>query len=121
VAALPRRNERAFFFSWTAHDGRLAEPRHAHNNVLIAARCSFEPARRAPIVGQSLRRVEMPSGMSAQIIGHKPSALAEKHYCHPLGLPPTWRDRIDAWMLEQARFTFNGIDAYPRLKSVSAR
>jgi hypothetical protein len=63
----------------------------------------------------------MPSGMSAQIIGHKPSALAEKHYRHPLGLPPTWRDRIDAWMLEQARFTFNGIDAYPRLKSVSAR
>jgi hypothetical protein len=63
----------------------------------------------------------MPSGMSAQIIGHKPSALAEKRYRRPLDRPPTWRDRIDAWTLEQAGLTFNGIDAYPRLKSVSAR
>ncbi|AJY12301.1 hypothetical protein DB771_27510 [Burkholderia sp. AU29985] len=63
----------------------------------------------------------MPSGMSAQIVGHKPSELAEKHYRHPLDRPPTWRDRIDARMLEQAGLTFNGIDAYPRLRSVSAR
>lgn len=52
--------------------------------------------------------VETPSGISAQIIGHKPSALAEKHYRRrPLDLLRKWHDKIEAWMLEQADIVFD--------------
>ena len=45
----------------------------------------------------------MPSGISAQIMGHKPSAIAEKHYRRrPLDLLRKWHDKIEAWILEQA-------------------
>jgi integrase len=51
--------------------------------------------------------VEMPSGISAQIMGHAPSALAEKHYRRrPLDLLRSWHDKIEAWMLEQADVKF---------------
>lgn len=47
--------------------------------------------------------LEVPTGVVAQIQGHKPSALAEKHYRRrPLDLLRQWRTRIEAWMLEQA-------------------
>ncbi|MCL2344524.1 MAG: hypothetical protein FWC58_01560 [Desulfobulbus sp.] len=42
-------------------------------------------------------------GIVAQIQGHKPSAIAEKHYRRrPLDLLRKWHDQIEAWMLEQA-------------------
>lgn len=46
----------------------------------------------------------MPSGISAQIMGHKQSALAEKHYRRrPLDLLRKWHDMIEALILEQDR------------------
>ena len=40
----------------------------------------------------------------AQIQGHKPSATAEKHYKRrPLDLLRVHHERIEAWVLEQAR------------------
>ena len=49
----------------------------------------------------------MPAGVVAQIQGHKPSALAEKHYRRrPLDLLRQWHSRIEAWMLEQAGIDF---------------
>lgn len=42
-------------------------------------------------------------GIGAQIMGHKPSALAEKNYKRrPLDLLRMWHTKIEAWMLEQA-------------------
>jgi hypothetical protein len=39
----------------------------------------------------------------AQIMGHKPSATAEKHYRRrPLDLLRLWHVKIEAWILEQA-------------------
>jgi hypothetical protein len=39
----------------------------------------------------------------AQIMGHKPSAIAEKHYRRrPLDLLRMWHTRIEVWILEQA-------------------
>jgi hypothetical protein len=36
-------------------------------------------------------------------MGHKPSAIAEKHYRRrPLDLLRMWHERIEAWILEQA-------------------
>lgn len=47
--------------------------------------------------------LEIPAGMVAQIMGHKPSASAEKHYTvHPLDLRRLHYERIEAWILEQA-------------------
>lgn len=46
---------------------------------------------------------EVPTGIVAQIMGHKPSATAEKHYrVRPLDLLRMWHTRIEGWMLEQA-------------------
>ena len=56
--------------------------------------------------------VEVPSGISAQIIGHKPSALAVKHYRRrPLDLLRKWHDQIEAWVLEQAGVSFVPVES----------
>jgi len=45
----------------------------------------------------------MPTGITAQIQGHKPSATAERHYKRrPIDLLRLWHTRLEAWMLEQA-------------------
>jgi intergrase/recombinase len=39
----------------------------------------------------------------AQIQGHKPSAIAEKHYrVRPLDLLRMWHERIESWLLAKA-------------------
>lgn len=47
--------------------------------------------------------VEAPAGVVAQIMGHKPSATAEKHYTvRPIDLLRMWHTRIEGWMLTEA-------------------
>ncbi|RYF54450.1 MAG: DUF4102 domain-containing protein [Comamonadaceae bacterium] len=47
--------------------------------------------------------VEAPTGVVAQIMGHKPSATAEKHYTvRPLDLLRMHHERIESWVLQQA-------------------
>lgn len=47
--------------------------------------------------------VEVPVGVVAQIMGHKPSATAERHYTvRPLDLLRLWHGRIESWILDQA-------------------
>jgi integrase len=47
--------------------------------------------------------VECPAGVSAQIMGHKPSAAAEKHYrVRPLDLLRQWHTKIEGWILNEA-------------------
>ena len=47
--------------------------------------------------------VESPVGIVYQIMGHKPSATAEKHYKkRPLDLLRMWHIKIEKWILEQA-------------------
>ena len=103
LAALPRRNEWVFS-SLTAADGRLQEPRIAHNKALIAAglpALSLHGLRRS--FGTLSEWVECPVGVVAQIQGHKPSATAEKHYRRrPLDLLRMWHVKIEGWILEQA-------------------
>ena len=49
----------------------------------------------------------MPVGVVAQIMGHKPSATAEKHYTvRPLDMLRMWHVKIEAWILEQAGIEF---------------
>ena len=65
--------------------------------------------------------VECPSGVSAQIMGPAPSALAEKHYrVRPIDLLRLWHTRIEAWILTEAGIEQpNQEQAAPALRAVS--
>ncbi|MFZ2989142.1 tyrosine-type recombinase/integrase [Ideonella sp.] len=92
------------FPSPSAADGRLSEPRNAHMRALTAAglpHISLHGLRRS--FGTLAEWCEVPVGVVAQIQGHKPSAIAEKHYRRrPIDLLRKWHDQIETWMLEQA-------------------
>lgn len=107
LATLPRRNEWVFS-SLDSEDGRLVEPRIAHTKALRAAglpHISLHGLRRS--FGTLAEWVECPIGIVAQIQGHKPSAIAEKHYRRrPLDLLRMWHTKIEAWMLDQAGIGF---------------
>lgn len=103
LAALPRRNLWVFSSSGSAN-GRLTEPTYAHNGALRSAglpHVTLHGLRRS--FGTLCEWVEVPSGISAQLMGHKPSALVEKHYRRrPLDLLRKWHDRIEEWILLEA-------------------
>ena len=110
MTALPRRNE-WIFSSPSAVDGRLSEPRPAHVAALADAglpHLTIHGLRRS--FGTLCEWVEMPASISAQIMGHKPSALAEKHYRRrPIDLLRKWHDLIEVWILEQAGIKFEPV------------
>ncbi len=96
------------FASRTAKGGRIQDPRAAHVRALDAAglpHLTLHGLRRS--FGTLAEWVECPVGIVAQIQGHKPSAIAEKHYrVRPLDLLRLWHERIEAWILEQGRVEF---------------
>ena len=107
ITPLPRRNE--FVFSSPASaSGRLEEPRKQHNAALAAAALpalSLHGLRRS--FGTLSEWVEVPAGIVAQIMGHKPSAIAEKHYIQrELDLLHLWHVKIEDWILEQAEIKY---------------
>ncbi|QBY54438.1 tyrosine-type recombinase/integrase [Cupriavidus oxalaticus] len=97
------------FHSLNAEKGRIAEPRYAHNQAIEAAglpHVTLHGLRRS--FGTLSEWCEVPVGVVAQIQGHKPSALAEKHYRRrPLDMLRMWHDKIEAWMLVQAGISFH--------------
>jgi integrase len=51
---------------------------------------------------------EIPAGVVAQLMGHKPSATAEKHCTvRPLDLLRVHHEKIEAWILKQAGIVFD--------------
>ena len=109
------------FSSPTAKGGALSIPRSHH-----VAACKV--AGLAGLTLHDLRRsfksltewLEIPAGVVAQIMGHKPSATAEKHYTvRPLDLLRVHYERIEAWILEQAGIVFDakGEPGKPQLVS----
>lgn len=115
LAALPRRLTRDgrpnpwVFSSVTSESGRLVEPRIAHGRACMVAGLdglTLHGLRRS--FGTLSEWVEAPVGVVAQIQGHKPSAIAEKHYrVRPLDLLRMWHEKIEAWILEQAGVSFD--------------
>lgn len=103
LSPLARRNEWVFS-SPSAMSGRLQEPRIPHNKALVAAGIeglTLHGLRRS--FGTLSEWVEVPAGVVAQIMGHKPSATAEKHYRRrPLDLLRMWHEKVESWILEQA-------------------
>lgn len=110
------------FSSPSAATGRLQEPRIGHNKALAAAglpSLSLHGLRRS--FGTLAEWVECPAGVAAQIMGHKPSATAEKHYrVRPLDLLRVWHTRIEDWVLEQAGINTNVPTSKPELKETMA-
>ena len=109
-AAEPWQPSKRGFASPKAKGGKIAEPRIAHAGALQAAglpHISLHGLRRS-FGTLSEWTVEVPVGVVAQIMGHKPSALAEKHYrVRLLDLLRMWHDKIEASMLEQAGIAFD--------------
>ncbi len=89
--------------------GHITKANKAHERALRAAglpHVSQHGLRRS--FGSLAEWVECPVGIVAQIQGHKPSAIAEKHYrVRPLDLLRMWHTRIEEWILEQARLASN--------------
>ena len=109
-----KRASNAFVFSSpTAASGRLEEPRNQHNKALAAAALpalSLHGLRRS--FGTLSEWVEVPAGIVAQIMGHKPSAIAEKHYIQrELDLLHLWHVKIEAWILKEAGIEFVPVQA----------
>ena len=109
------------FASKTAASGYLQEPRIAHNRALRDAglpNITIHGLRRS--FGSLSEWCEVPAGIVAQIMGHKPSATAEKHYrVRPIDLLRTWHTKIEAWILAEAGIEQpNEQEAAPALRVV---
>jgi integrase len=96
------------FFSRSAADGRINEPRIPHRRALALAGLDHVTLHGLRRTFASLAEwVEMPQGVAAQIMGHKPSATAERHYINrPLELLALWHGKYERWILEQAGIEF---------------
>lgn len=109
------------FASERSAQGHITEPRIAHNKALTVAGLP-------PLTLHGLRRsfgtlsewVEAPAGVVAQIMGHAPSAIAEKHYRRrPLDLLRVWHTKIEGWILEQAGIE-QPKEQMPSVKAITA-
>ncbi len=107
IHALPRRNEWVFSSPVSA-SGTLVIPRNPHHDACAVAGIEGLTVHGLRRSFKSLTEwLEIPAGVVAQIMGHKPSATAEKHYTvRPLDLLRLHHERIEAWILEQAGVPF---------------
>lgn len=65
---------------------------------------------------------ETPAGVVAQIMGHKPSAIAEKHYrVRPLDLLRMWHTKVEGWILKHAGIEQPAEKQAPALRMVKAQ
>lgn len=107
LSSLPKINGYVFA-SHRSQCGYLKEPRIALDQSLSRAQLPFltiHGLRRS--FGTLAEWVECPAGISAQIMGHKPSAIAEKHYRQrPVDLLRKWHIRIEQFILQEAEINF---------------
>jgi len=120
LAALPRRNEWVFASNRT-EDAPLTEPSNAHDRACKVAGIEGLTLHGLRRSFKSLTEwLDCPAGVVAQIMGHKPSAIAEKHYTvRPLDLLRLHHERIEAWILEQAGVQFDTQTEPGKLRAVS--
>lgn len=119
LAALPRRG--AFVFAGERGGEVMARPHRFHD-----AACRVAGLEGLTLHG--LRRSfkslsewqDIPAGVVAQLMGHKPSATAEKHYTvRPLDLLRVHHERLEAWVLGQAGLPVPSASEEPaRLRAV---
>ena len=92
------------FASTGALSGHITEPRKAHKAAIDSIgipHLTIHGLRRS--FGTLAEWVECPAGISAQIMGHKPSAIAEKHYRkRPIDLLRKWHIKIEEFIIKEA-------------------
>ncbi len=101
--------------------GHITEPRSHHACACNVAGIEYLTLHGLRRSFKSLTEwLDCPAGVVAQIMGHKPSATAEKHYTvRPLDLLRLHHERIEAWILEQADVPFVADTVSTRLRAVS--
>ena len=120
LAALPRRNE-WIFSSPISASGYLTEPTYPHTRACKTVGLDGLTLHGLRRSFKSLTEwQEIPAGVVAQLMGHKPSATAEKHYTvRPLELLALHHEKIEAWILEQAGIVFDAKAAPGALRVVA--
>jgi len=110
LAALPRRN--VFVFSSpSSATGHLEDPHDSYTKACAEAGIEMELYGLRRSFASLSEWIEMPAGIGAQIQGHKPSGVREKHYIRrPLDLLRLWHVKIEIWILEQAGIKLNSIE-----------
>jgi integrase len=122
LATLPRRNEWVFSSNNSASKaGHITEPNYPHSTACAVAGIDGLTLHGLRRSFKSLTEwLEIPAGVVAQLMGHKPSATAEKHYTvRPLDLLRVHHEKIEAWILEQAGVTFDAATAPGKLRVVA--
>ncbi len=103
IDELPRQSE--WVFSSKSASGHIAEPRSGHNKALANAglpHVTINGLRRS--FSTLAEWAEAPAGIIAQIQGHKPSALVEKHYKRrSIDLIRRWHTKIENWILTEGK------------------
>ena len=102
--------------------GHLTEPSGPHTSACKVAGIDGMTLHGLRRSFKSLTEwLEIPAGVVAQLMGHKPSATAEKHYTvRPLELLAIHHEKIEAWILEQAGIVFDTKAALGALRVVKA-
>ncbi len=111
LSSMPRRNQWVFS-SPTSASGHLVEPRIAHDKAckIAGLDVTLHGLRRS--FASLCEWIETPAGIAAQIQGHKPQGVREKHYIRrPLDLLRVWHVKIEEWILEQAGIEFVPVKA----------
>ncbi|MBS0467265.1 MAG: integrase family protein [Proteobacteria bacterium] len=122
LATLPRRND-FVFSSASAASGYIAIPRNPHHDACAVAGIDGLTVHGLRRSFKSLTEwLETPAGVVAQIMGHKPSATAEKHYTvRPLDLLRVHHEKIEAWILDQAGVQFDTKAEPGKLRAVAEK
>jgi integrase len=120
LATLPRRNEYVFSSTVSA-GGTLVIPRNPHNDACVVAGIDDLTIHGLRRSFKSLTEwLEVPVGVVAQLMGHKASATAEKHYTvRPLDLLRVHHEKIEAWILEHGRIGFHAAAEPGKLRVVA--
>ena len=105
LGALPRRN--GYVFAGLRGE-IVAYPTEPHTRACTSAGLEGLTLHGLRRSFKSLTEwLDIPAGVVAQLMGHKPSATAEKHYTvRPLDLLRIHHERIEAWILAQAGIKF---------------
>ena len=123
ITALPRVNEWVFASPSTDREMRskaMSAPHKQHEKACLVAGIDGLTLHGLRRSFKSLTEwLDIPAGVVAQLMGHKPSATAEKHYTvRPLDLLRVHHERIEAWILEQADVQFEHATKPGRLRAV---
>jgi integrase len=120
MGQLPRRSQwvfSGFIRTGEKSDKPISKPHLLHQRACLTAGIEGLTLHGLRRSFKSLSEwLECPAGVVAQIMGHKPSATAEKHYTvRPLDLLRVHHERIEAWILEQAGIELRELTETPSL------